>query len=157
MSAFGQCLCGKVTFTVSADVNEVGVCHCEMCQRWSGGPGFATHPGLEPQINGAESIKWFRSSEWAERGFCAECGSNLFYRLLGDTPQYSCFAGSFNDQTQFKLAAQIFIEEKPDYYAFAGDIPSMTGEEVFAMFAPDSDSNGSDSPDNDSSEGKNND
>ena len=140
MLAKGGCLCGEVRFSAPDEVVEVGVCHCNMCQRWSGGPGFATHSGKAPKIEGAENIKWYRSSEWAERGFCNECGSNLFYRLGVDEPQYSCFAGPFDDQKKFKLAAQTFIEEKPDYYAFAGDIPSMTGAEVFAMFAPSSNS-----------------
>lgn len=140
MSASGQCLCGKVMFTASHDVSEVGVCHCSMCLRWVGGPSMATHPGPAPTINGAENLTWFESSEWAERGFCANCGSSMFYRLKGETPQYSIHAGAFDDQTQFKLAAQIFIDEKVDYYDFAGDIPSMTGAEVFEMFAQSNDS-----------------
>lgn len=139
MSASGQCLCGKITFTASHDVSEVAVCHCAMCLR-QGGPGMATHPGPAPEIKGVENLTWYESSDWAERGFCRNCGSNLFYRLKSDEPQYSIMAGAFDDQTQFKLAAQIFIEEKPEYYAFAGDMPSMTGEEVFAMFAQSNDS-----------------
>lgn len=139
MSASARCLCGKVRYTVSTgdtDKIEIGACHCEMCRRWSGGPGFATHPGPAPEIEGEEHIKWYRSSDWAERGFCAECGSNLFYRLSGDEPQYALFSGAFEDQSKVVLSAEIFIDEKPDFYNFAGDIPSMTGAEVFAMFAP---------------------
>ena len=30
---------------------------------------------------------------------------------------------------------QIFIEEKPSFYAFANETKNMTGEEVFALFA----------------------
>lgn len=139
MNTSAGCLCGKVRFSAPAELNEVGVCHCNICQRWSGGPGFATHPSSAPTIEGKKFVKWYRSSEWAERGFCSECGSNLFYRLNGDEPKYSFFAGAFDDQTKLKLVCQIFIEEKPDYYAFAGDIPSMTGEEVFALFAESGD------------------
>ena len=25
--------------------------------------------------------RWYRSSDWAERGFCNECGSQMFYRM----------------------------------------------------------------------------
>lgn len=35
------------------------------------------------------------------------------------------------------LAREIFIEEKPDYYAFNNDTHKMTSAEVFAMFAQD--------------------
>jgi len=48
MLAKGGCLCGEVRFSAPDEVVEVGVCHCNMCQRWSGGPGFATHSGKAP-------------------------------------------------------------------------------------------------------------
>lgn len=129
----GRCLCGKVGFTSNA-VHDVGVCHCDMCRRWCGGPGIAVHIKDKPDITGEEHIKWFKSSDWAERGFCSECGSNLFYRLNLETPEYVVFAGAYDDQSVFKMKNQIFIDEKPAYYDFAGDIPSMTGAEVFAMY-----------------------
>jgi hypothetical protein len=34
------------------------------------------------------------------------------------------------------LTSQIFIDEKPAYYTFANQTKTMTGAEVFAMFAP---------------------
>lgn len=129
----GRCLCGKVGFK-TATVHDVGVCHCDMCRRWCGGPGIAVHVKDMPSISGAEHVKWFKSSDWAERGFCSNCGSNLFYRLNLETPEYVVFAGAFDDQSTFHMKNQIFIEEKPAYYDFAGDIPSMTGAEVFAMY-----------------------
>lgn len=133
-SAHGRCLCGKVSFT-SEPVTDVGICHCAICRRWGGSPGIAAHLKQAPEISGADAITWYESSDWAERGFCSTCGSNLFYRLKGDTPQYYAMAGTYEDQSGFRLNLQIFIEEKPAYYDFAGDIPSMTGEEVFAMYA----------------------
>lgn len=136
--ASGRCLCGKVRFTTEP-VSEVGICHCEMCRRWSSGPTIAAHLSGAPEITGGEFITWYGSSDWAERGFCSACGSNLFYRLKGEAPQYVSMAGAYEDQTAFKINTQIFIEEKPDYYAFAGTIPAMTGAEVFAMYAAPSD------------------
>ena len=35
-----QCLCGAVHVTAPTFL-EVHVCHCTMCQRWNGGPGFS--------------------------------------------------------------------------------------------------------------------
>ena len=141
MSATGRCLCGKVTFTVEETVRDIGICHCNMCRRWSGSPAMAAYLKSAPKIEGMEYLTWYDSSEWAERGFCRVCGSSLFYRLKGETPDYSINAGAFDDQRSFVLHQEIFIDEKPGYYAFAGDIPAMTGEEVFAMYAPQSDDN----------------
>ena len=51
----GGCLCGAVRFTATDVPTEASVCHCEMCRRWSGGPGFAViAEGLH--FEGAENI-----------------------------------------------------------------------------------------------------
>jgi len=131
----GGCLCGKVRFTIENPVNEVSACHCSMCRRWTSGPMHAIHVGPGVTVEGADEITWFTSSDWAERGFCRHCGANLFYRIKGETLDYIVSAGALDDQSGLSLKSQIFIDEKPAYYDFAGDIPSMTGEEVFAMFA----------------------
>ncbi len=136
MSATGRCLCGKVRFSTQEPVEEVAVCHCDMCRRWSGSPAMSVFLQDAVDIDGQENLSWYDSSEWAERGFCAVCGSSLFYRTKGDQPVYSINAGAFDDQSPFKLHLEYFIDEKPAFYAFAGDIPSMTGAEVFAMYAP---------------------
>lgn len=135
MSATGSCLCGNVTYTIEGSATDVGACHCNMCRRWTGSPGMAIHLTAAPVIEGETHMTWYGSSEWAERGFCGTCGSSLFYRLKGETPQYYLHAGSLDDQSALVLKEQIFIDEKPGYYDFAGDIPAMTGEEVIAMFA----------------------
>ncbi len=135
MSASGQCLCGVVTYTAEAIDTEVHSCHCSMCRRWSGGPGFAASVG-KVEFTGEENIARFDSSAWAERGFCKTCGTNLFYRLK-ETDHYIMCMGTFDDQAQFKLAGEIYIDEKPASYEFAGDHPRLTGEEFMASLQND--------------------
>ncbi len=129
----GRCLCGAVKFTARGVLHEVGACHCTMCQRWTGGPAIAVKvAGIT--FEGEENVTRFRSSDWAERGFCGTCGSNIFYRVIG-TDDYYVTAGAFDDPSGFKLASQIFIDEKPGYYDFANQTKMMTGAEVFAAVA----------------------
>ena len=135
MSASGQCLCGAVTYTAEAIDTEVHSCHCSMCRRWSGGPGFSASVG-KVEFTGEENIARFGSSAWAERGFCKTCGTNLFYRLK-ETDHYIMCMGTFDDQAQFKLAGEIYIDEKPASYEFAGDHPRLTGEEFMASLQND--------------------
>jgi hypothetical protein len=40
--------------------------------------------------------------------------------------------GTFDDLSPFSLAAEIFIDEKPQTYHLAGDHPRLTGEEFIA-------------------------
>ena len=127
MSMTGQCLCGAVKFAVDEAENAFHSCHCGMCRRWSGGPAMAAAVS-EPTFSGEEHIARYASSDWAERGFCRRCGSNLFY-YLKPRNQYMMWIGAFDDQAAFRMSGEIFIEEKPGSYAFAGEHPRMTGKE----------------------------
>ncbi|MGQ9870353.1 GFA family protein [Leptodesmis sp.] len=91
--------------------------------------------GSDVQIDGTENVKAYRSSEWAERVFCRECGTHLYYRFLpaGD---YFVPAGLFQDGVGFEFTKQIFIDRKPAYYDFANQTVNLTEAEVFAKFAP---------------------
>jgi len=82
-------------------------------------------------FTGTEHIKRYASSDWAERGFCAECGSTLFY-CLKEPQMYVMATGAFDDPEQFSLEGEIYIDEKPGGYNFAGDHPRLTGEEFMA-------------------------
>ncbi len=142
-SISGQCLCGAVTFKADAAQRHVAACHCAMCRRWAGGGPFmavncGTDINFENAIADGDNIGVFRSSEWAERGFCKACGTSLFYRLV-DAGVYYVPVGLLEDQSGEELNLQIFIDEKPAFYELAGDIPAMTGEEVFAEFADETD------------------
>ena len=137
MSATGRCLCGAVTFTAEDVETHVHACHCAMCRNWTGGPMLAAQVG-RVRFSGESNIKTYASSEWAERGFCAECGSTLFYRLK-QPEMYMMATGAFDDAEQFSLAGEIFVDEKPSSYDFAGEHPRMTGAEFMASIgAPDS-------------------
>ena len=138
MSRTGKCLCGSVEVKITADHNDIGTCHCEMCRRWSGGIYMAVHVGEDIEIVGEEHITAYQSSDWAERAFCKNCGTNLYYRLKG-SGEYMLSVGMLDDQTGLQMINQIFVDEQPDYYKLANDTNKMTGAEVFAHYAPKDD------------------
>ena len=51
--------------------------------------------------------------------------------------EYMMSAGTFDDQSKQSMAIQVFIDEKPDGYDFANETKTMTGEELFALYAPE--------------------
>ena len=128
----GQCQCGAVTFNADEVESEFGACHCRMCQRWSGGI-FLTTTARGLSFDGEEHISIYRASDWAERGFCAHCGSHLFYRLL-NSDEYEMCLGTFDDQSDFVLASEIFVDRKPDGYALAGEHPRLTEAETLEKY-----------------------
>jgi len=129
----GKCLCGKVSVTAQGEPHETGACHCNMCRKWSGSFYMAIDCGGEPEITGEEHIMRYSSSEWADRGFCRECGTNLFYHLKQPST-YMLPPGLFDNGESLKLDHQIFVDEKPDFYSLSQDTKNMTGAEVFAQF-----------------------
>lgn len=131
----GRCLCGAVTFEVAEPVNEVGTCHCHMCLRWGGGPFFALHAKGAVTFEGEAHMVRYRSSEWAERCFCGTCGTHLLYYLI-PTGDFIVSAGALDDTSPLELTSQVFIEEKPRWYALANKTAELTGEQLFAMFDP---------------------
>jgi len=128
------CLCGSVSITVTENNPHVGACHCSMCRKWGGGPLMTVKHDSPISFSGEENISVFSSSEWAERGFCKQCGTHLFYRLK-ETQEYYLTAGLFEDNKHFVFDHQVFIDNKPDYYEFANATRNMTEKEIFAMFA----------------------
>ncbi|AZZ91056.1 GFA family protein [Hahella sp. KA22] len=123
----GQCLCGAVKVAARNVNPEYHACHCGMCRRWNGGPSMAIS-AQEAVFEGEDSITAYDSSEWAQRAFCKHCGTNLYYHLKPTGEKY-LWSGLFDDQSQFKMAGEIYIDHKPAGYAFAGDHPRMTEDE----------------------------
>ncbi len=73
-------------------------------------------------IHGAENVTWFQSSERVRRGFCATCGSVLFF----DPPAKDWIGiamGAFDAPTSTKLAIHIFVADKGDYYEIGDGLP----------------------------------
>lgn len=132
----GACLCGAVRVTAKPKSPDIGVCHCSMCRKWGGGPLLAVECEGTVHFEGAEQISIFDSSQWAERGFCQKCGTHLFYRLK-ERPLYAIPVGLFDNGNEWRLADQIFVEQKPSFYSFSEKTKNLTGEEVFAQYSGD--------------------
>ncbi|MCP4472369.1 MAG: GFA family protein [Gammaproteobacteria bacterium] len=129
----GSCLCSAVQFTARSASESVGACHCGMCRKWGGGPLMAVNCRNDVSFEGEENISIFDSSDWAERGFCKQCGSHLFYRLK-ESRQHIIPAGLFEGQESFVFDNQVFIDKKPSFYSFANKTRDMTEAEIFEKY-----------------------
>lgn len=132
----GQCLCGAVRFVAAEVPSHLHACHCSMCRRSSGSVGLSVKvPHAAMRIEGAEHVSSYVSSDWAARSFCTRCGSGLWYRLTQPDPvtaDYYLSAGILDDLAGLTLDREIYIDCKPDAYAFAGAHSRLTGAEFEA-------------------------
>lgn len=78
-SLSGGCQCGAVRYQVTG-AQTPHLCHCRMCQKASGNYflPLAWAPGDVLTIKRGQP-SWFHSSDPVRRGFCATCGTPLFY------------------------------------------------------------------------------
>lgn len=126
----GRCLCGAVTYTAREVDRHVHACHCGICRRWTGGPAL-TAIVADVTFVGDEHIKTYASSDFADRGFCSTCGSNLFFRTK-DGSMMVVWSGTLDDQSELVLSGEIYIDQKSPGYDFAGDHPRQTEAEFLA-------------------------
>lgn len=116
----GGCLCGAITYEVSGALRPVIACHCTQCRKTTGNFVTATS-ALKETVKIQGDVAWFSSSETAQRGFCATCGSNLFWD--GPGVNLSIMAGTIDGPTGLRTAGHIFCADKGDYYDIPTDLP----------------------------------
>jgi len=61
-------------------------------------------------------------SDWAERGFYNKFGRHLFYRIKVSGQRIRP-VGLFEGDDEILFDHQVFIDEKPSYYAFCQGYP----------------------------------
>lgn len=116
MTRTGSCLCGAVRYEVAGMMRPSVACHCSQCRKTSGHYWSATQvDDGQLVIHGGESLRWYRSSPQAERGFCTRCGSSLFWRMEGEG-RTSIGSGTLDLPTGLTTAKHIFVADKSDYY-----------------------------------------
>lgn len=119
----GSCLCGAVTFAVAGPLGPGDACHCGQCRKQSGHYWASTNvKEADVKIEGADKLTWFQSSPKVKRGFCAQCGSFLFWNA-NTKDQIAIALGAFDGPTGTKLSHHIFVADKGDYYEIADGLP----------------------------------
>ena len=119
----GGCQCGAVRFHATGGPFMAHVCHCRMCQKAVGNL-FAT---LVPVDEG--DLTWtrgqpaeFASSDAAMRGFCAACGTPLYYGYPGG---YSLTIGSFDRPADIGLRHESGMEGRLPQVDRLGHVPDI--------------------------------
>lgn len=132
----GACLCGAVRFVMRGELRPILYCHCDQCRITSGHFVAATacKTNALEMIQG-EGLRWYRSSDVAQRGFCGVCGSSLFWRP--DTGDHiSVMAGTIENPTGLAASEHIFTEFAADYYAIDDGLPRHPGRGPVTLAPP---------------------
>ena len=116
LSLKASCLCGGIKLKTKGNHRDIQNCHCIQCMKTHG--NYAAYTSIkEENIKFIKKVtlKWFRSSKRAKRGFCNKCGASIFFKVIG-TKNISIAAGMFDGPIKLKTIMNIFTKDKLDYY-----------------------------------------
>ena len=125
LSLKASCLCGNIQLRTHGYHRDVQNCHCIQCMKTHG--HYAAYTNVHEQnvkFLKKRTLKWFRSSKKAKRGFCRKCGASLFFKVIGSN-NISIAAGMFNGPIKLKTKMNIFVKGKPDYYSLDNLLPKF--------------------------------
>jgi hypothetical protein len=144
----GGCQCGAVRYALTSAPRSAAPCHCRMCQKAGGGP-FMVFAGVPTKYfaftRGEPTV--FESSEIAERGFCARCGTPLTYRLKS-SQRISVTVGSLDDPESVKPTEQHGVESMLSWTPILHTLPTRRTQD-FLDAAQIKDVGGRQHPDHD--------
>jgi hypothetical protein len=120
----GGCLCGAIRYRATAAPLRGVICHCATCRRHSGAPALAfvhfPHAAFA-WLTGEP--RWYRSSQHAERSFCAACGSTLGMRedVLHDRVQV-CI-GSLDEPQRARIDDHVWTRQQLPWFEIDDALP----------------------------------
>ena len=125
----GACLCGAVQFEVTLPTLGCCHCHCSICRRFLGagyGTFFRVRRDQVRLVAGERHLRRYRSSPWAQRAFCENCGSGLFGEpdsVAGVGIALASMLGPIDREPD----RHIFWDDRAPWVRVADDLPRFGG------------------------------
>ena len=122
----GSCLCQKIKLEVTKSNEKFNLCHCRMCQKFSGS-AFGAYITIEKSdfrfVSGVDSLKTYESSSFAKRHFCSACGSSIMYTHNEHPEKVFLTAGILNGKVELRPKQHIFTKNKASWYEIDKKLP----------------------------------
>lgn len=124
----GGCQCGAVRYSVKTPIGNPHICHCRMCQKASGNYFLPLGSVNREQFALTRGTPhWFQSSDLVRRGFCADCGTPLFFDVA-EANFLNITLGSLDDPTSVKPVEQSNLDSKMPWFSALDTLPIEASE-----------------------------
>ena len=124
----GSCLCGGITYEISAPLQDVINCHCSMCRK-AHGAAFRTRASVKVSdfhfMTGEALLTFYASSAGEMRSFCSVCGAVLITKFEEFPEVYGFALGTLDADPQIEIKRHIFTKYKAPWYKITDDIPQI--------------------------------
>jgi len=134
MTQTGRCLCGQISYEISGDLIATAVCHCDHCQRQSGGAFSVNLIALESQLAVTGTLSTFEDrgenddAVYVYRRFCGDCGSPIYSALVGPAGVVAIKAGTLDDKSAVAPTVEAWCEHKQPWVQLPGLAVSLDRE-----------------------------
>lgn len=122
----GSCLCGKIKFTLSADIKDIVYCHCSQCRK-AQGSAFATNANVKQDsfnfISGEDNLSAYHYSEEQTKFFCKSCGSPIMSKNTNNPDTVRIRLGTIESDITERPSAHIFVSSKANWEEISGSLP----------------------------------
>lgn len=130
MKIDGSCVCGSITFEAEVDAENVALCNCTDCQKFSGSAFRMSVQAPDSAfrlLSGALKVfvKTAESGGQREQAFCPECGTHFYSTSVGDGPKILRLRTSTaNQRDQLVPKKQGWMRSAQSWLA---DLPGLPG------------------------------
>ncbi|MEX1033625.1 MAG: GFA family protein [Cellvibrionaceae bacterium] len=109
----GGCRCGEIEYSCAKPPSYVGNCHCLDCQKFTGAPfvnwatfkrgDFALTQGQPKEVSCTQGV---------HRGFCGDCGTQLYWRKDDQPVWIDITVGSLDNPLPYEPQGEAFVSRK---------------------------------------------
>jgi len=122
----GGCLCGKVRFEITGQIEDIIYCHCSQCRK-AQGSAFATNGNLDVDhfrfITGEDQLTAYQETPGQTKYFCKHCGSPILSRNASRPDTVRVRLGTIESDITERPAAHIFVASKANWDEICADLP----------------------------------
>ena len=127
----GQCLCGNIHYSTDVDPLFSGNCHCKDCQRASGSAFIPAMVFPEKSVVISGEARYFESTADSgnthQRGFCPNCGSQLFAKFSHMPGMLGIKAGTLDDASHYVPKLDFHVASAAPWDVMNPEIPKKQG------------------------------
>lgn len=130
----GRCLCGAVTYELEGVLIATAVCHCDHCQRQSGGAFSVNLLAHESQLSVSGELTTYEDrgehgdEVYVRRRFCGSCGSPIVSELAKTAGTIVVKAGTLDDRSSIEPNIEAWCVDRQPWVSLPGIPVSLDRE-----------------------------
>ena len=122
----GSCLCGKVRYEITGEINNIVYCHCSRCRK-AQGSAYATNGNVQTSafhlLMGEDYLTAYEATPGHTKYFCKVCGSPIMSKSISKPDLVRIRLGTIESAISERPIAHIYATSKANWDIICDDLP----------------------------------